>query len=60
VAGTAATAVLLELRFTLIPPTGAFADSVRVRCCVAVPITVMVVGEKVTVAFTCTGALAVT
>lgn len=52
VAGTVATAVLLELVFTTSPAAGAAADRVRVRFCVLRPVMVAVAGVKETVAFT--------
>ena len=57
VAGTVATAVLLELRLMVTPPKGASADSVSVRFCVP-PVKVMLGGVKATVAVTCTDELA--
>jgi hypothetical protein len=58
VAGTVATAVLLELRLTVTPPVGAVADKVSVKFCVVVPIMLRLDGEKATVAVTWTAALA--
>jgi hypothetical protein len=52
VAGTVATDVLLELRFTVVPAAGAAAESVSVRFCVFKPVIVADVGLKVTVAVT--------
>ena len=52
VAGTVATPVLLELRFMVRPPVGAGADKFKVRFCVAVPVMVRLVGEKLAVAAT--------
>jgi hypothetical protein len=57
VAGTVAAAVLLELTLTVTPAAGAFADRVSVRFCVVFIGTVRVCCVKLTVAFTCTGAL---
>jgi hypothetical protein len=57
VAGTVATAVLLELRLMMTPPKGASADSVSVRFCVP-PLRVMLGGVNTTVAVTCTDELA--
>src|SRR5579864_4847854 len=54
VAGTVAAAVLLELKLTLTPPAGAGADRFKVRFCVPVPVILMLAGEKVAVAATCT------
>jgi hypothetical protein len=53
VAGTVATAELLELVLTISPAAGAGADSVRVRDFVLRPVMVAVAGVKVTDAFTC-------
>jgi hypothetical protein len=57
VAGTVATAVLLELRLIVTPPKGASAESVSVRFCVPLP-KVTLDGLKTTVAVTCTDELA--
>jgi hypothetical protein len=46
VAGTVATAVLLELKLTVNPPAGAGPDRVSVRFCGIVPLIVSVDGEK--------------
>ena len=54
VAGTVAAPVLLELKLMVKPPAGAGADRFRVRFCVAVPVIVRLVGEKLAVAATCT------
>ena len=54
VAGTVATLVLLELRLMVRPPAGAGADRFKVRFCVAVPVMVRLVGEKLALAVTCT------
>ena len=59
VAGTVAAAVLLELKLIVTPPAGAGADNVNVRFCVAVPVMLRVVGEKLAVAATVTAWLAV-
>src|SRR5947209_6667389 len=53
-AGTVATPVLLELRFTTRPPAGAGADRFKVRFWVELPGIVSVVGAKLSVAPTCT------
>lgn len=52
VAGTAAAAVLLELRLIVTPPAGTDAPSVRVSVAVLVPIIVALVGESAAVVFT--------
>jgi hypothetical protein len=57
-AGTVATAVLLELTVTGIPPTGALPESVTVKFCVAVPTTDRLGGLKLRVAVTCAGTVA--
>ena len=44
VAGTVATLVLLDDRFTVSPPAGAAPDSVRVKSCVPPPETLTVEG----------------
>jgi hypothetical protein len=54
VAGTVATFLLLELRLTVIPPAGAGDDRFSVRFCVATPLIVRVVGEKLRDAVTVT------
>jgi hypothetical protein len=54
VAGTVATLVLEELRFTVKPPAGAAPDRVNVSVSVPGPVTVMAVGEKASVAPTVT------
>jgi hypothetical protein len=46
VAGTVATAVLVELRLTVSPAAGAATERFKVRFCVAVPVIASVVGEK--------------
>ena len=46
VAGTVATAVLLELKLTVSPPAGAGDDRLRNICCVPLPVMVRVPGEK--------------
>src|SRR5215471_7988599 len=51
-AGTVATAVLLELRPTVRPPAGAAADSVRVKVLTFSPVMVAVGGLNVTPALT--------
>ena len=51
-AGTEATFVLLELRFTVRPAAGAGEDSVSVRFCPVVPVTVKVGGVKARVPVT--------
>jgi hypothetical protein len=58
VAGTVATPVLSEARLTIKPPAGAGADNVSVRFLVVVPGMVRLVGEKRSVAFTCTACVA--
>jgi hypothetical protein len=57
VAGTVATLVLLELKLITTPPDGAGTDKLSARFCVAVPVIVAVVGEKLSVAVTCTAEL---
>jgi len=52
VAGTVATAVLLELRLIVTPPEGAFTDKVSVRFAEPRPLMVKLVGDGVTVAVT--------
>lgn len=47
-----------EMRLTVRPPGGAADDRLSVRLCVLVPTIVRVGGEKVSVAVTCTAALA--
>jgi len=54
VAGTVATAGLLELRFTVRPAAGAGPDSVSVRFCVVGPTMVRLLGEKPMLAVTWT------
>lgn len=55
VAGTVATLVLFELRFTVKPPAGACVESVSARLAVAVPVIETVFGLKAMVALiTCT------
>jgi hypothetical protein len=56
VAGTVATAGLLELRLMITPPKGADADSVSVRFCVPA-LKLRVGGLKTTVPVTCTDEL---
>jgi hypothetical protein len=46
VAGTVATAVLVELRLTVKPPAGAGDDRLRNICCVPLPVIVRALGEK--------------
>src|SRR5271165_925276 len=58
VAGTLATAVLLELKLMTVPPEGAGTDRFSVIFCVTVPMIVVVSGENPSVAVTCTGRLA--
>jgi len=48
--GTVAMLALVELRLTVRPPAGAFADRVRVKFCDEFKPTVEVEGERVTVA----------
>lgn len=55
VAGTPATDVALDVRFTVRPPEGAGDASVSVRFWVAVPVIVRVGGVKVSVVFPVTG-----
>lgn len=52
VAGTVATPVLSELRFTVMPLAGAGPERFKVTFCVVKPEMVMVVGEKVMLPFT--------
>jgi len=52
VAGTVAALVLLDERFTVVPPAGAGADKVRVRFCVPGPVKVRPGGENTMVAIT--------
>ena len=52
--GTAATALLLDCRVTVIPPTGAGPESVSVRVCEAPTASVMLPGWKERFAATCT------
>jgi hypothetical protein len=54
VAGTVATLVFEELRFTVKPPAGAAPDKVNVSVSVPGPVTVTAVGEKASVAPTVT------
>ena len=54
VAGTVATLVFEELRFTVKPPAGAAPDKVNVSASVPGPVTVTALGEKVSVAPTVT------
>lgn len=56
--GTVAMLVLVELRLTVRPPAGAFADRVRVKFCEEFTPTVDVAGEKVTVAVPLTDCVA--
>lgn len=53
-AGTVATLVLVELRFTVKPPAGAAPDRFNVSVSVPGPSTVTALGEKVSVALTAT------
>ena len=52
VAGTVATPMLSELKFTTVPPAGASAESVKVRFCVALEAKVRVTGVNARVAVT--------
>ena len=54
-AGTVATAGVLELRVIVTPPAGADAPRVMVKVEVLVPIIVALVGESAAVVFTSTG-----
>ena len=54
VAGTVATLALLELKLKIMPPAGAGADKFSVRFWVAIPVMVVVLGDKLAVAVTCT------
>jgi hypothetical protein len=54
VAGTVATAGLLELRLTAKPTGGASAERFNVRFCTAIPAIVRPAGKKLMVAVTCT------
>lgn len=58
VAGTVAAAMLLELKVTTKPPTGAGPDKVKVRFFVSVPFTDKVSGVKAMVAVTWTACVA--
>ena len=58
VAGTVTALMLLEVRLTITPPSGAGADSVSVRFCVPVPVMLRLSGVKTTLAITCTAELA--
>jgi len=59
VSGTVAMPVLPELRLTVTPPVGALAERVSVRFCEEFRPTVMLEGEKVTVAVPLTDCVAV-
>ena len=58
IAGTVATAGLLELKSIIRPPAGAGAGKFRIRFCVAAAMSVTLSGENRIVAVTCTGWLA--